>query len=499
MGPKSIFSRLEIRIYLRIFAVAMCMALGLTAFQYQYDYEQRISYLQSEMDRLQKGQLGIVAKHIWNPDPRRIKELFKDLIAASELTYLLVQGEDGDAIVETGGFQDKGRIHGSYPIYHEAEGERVFLGTLVLQIATHHIHSQMQSILTLSLAGNFAKVLVVFVTMMVMVKRYITTRLKAISEYFEAFDPDYLSYSSKLTLLDPKATRPDEVDQLVMGVNRMHKLLLMKSEIIERTTREQREKIDSTESELQKAHDQKANLLRALSHDITNPLTIVLGNVIVCEAAIRNSKPIDEKKITMIKWAANNIKDMIDSVRVADAISSGKMALQLEPVPLTMLLDNAKMMFSDKMANKGIRLAYDAQRFSGLYVEAHATSLSNQVFNNLISNAIKFSNEGSQITVEVSRHESRTIVTLTDKGIGIPEDMVSKLFDGDSAISRKGTHGEKGTGFGLLLIKSCMERFGGFIEVSSRSIDSHPTDHGTTFTLTFVSAEAPSMPCSKAA
>ena len=75
------------------------------------------------------------------------------------------------------------------------------------------------------------------------------------------------------------------------------------------------------------------------------------------------------------------------------------------------------------------------------------------------------------------------VVSVTDTGIGIPDTLLKTLFESNAKTSRLGTSGEKGTGFGLPICKSYMDLYGGKIEVTSKTADEFPDDHGTTFTL----------------
>jgi signal transduction histidine kinase len=109
--------------------------------------------------------------------------------------------------------------------------------------------------------------------------------------------------------------------------------------------------------------------------------------------------------------------------------------------------------------------------------------IGNHVLNNLLSNAIKFSYPDSTIEVNVDNRESEVVISVTDHGVGIPQDLIKRLFDPFSRTTRRGTNGEPGTGFGMLTVKSFVDMFGGRIEVSSKTIDDSPTDHGTTVSV----------------
>lgn len=104
----------------------------------------------------------------------------------------------------------------------------------------------------------------------------------------------------------------------------------------------------------------------------------------------------------------------------------------------------------------------------------------NLVLRNLMINAIKFSNKNSEITVKLEDSDEYNIISVIDKGIGIPEQDLPKLFNSKTKYTRTGTDGESGSGFGLLLCKEMIERNHGNIEVQSIE------GSGSTFSIKFL-------------
>ena len=100
-----------------------------------------------------------------------------------------------------------------------------------------------------------------------------------------------------------------------------------------------------------------------------------------------------------------------------------------------------------------------------------------------MSNAIKFSLPGGRIILETYDNEDHAVVEIKDNGIGIPNKMINHLFSAEKPTTSLGTAGEQGTGFGLPLARSFIDRFDGKIEVESRSADEHPKSHGMTFKI----------------
>lgn len=90
-----------------------------------------------------------------------------------------------------------------------------------------------------------------------------------------------------------------------------------------------------------------------------------------------------------------------------------------------------------------------------------------QILNNLISNAIKFSNIGEAVEVLVFETESNVKICVKDNDIGIPENVLSKIFYFSAVTTCQGTHGEKGTGFGMPIVSSFLQKFNGKINIET--------------------------------
>lgn len=103
-----------------------------------------------------------------------------------------------------------------------------------------------------------------------------------------------------------------------------------------------------------------------------------------------------------------------------------------------------------------------------LYVFADSDMLK-AVLRNLISNAIKFTNSDGAININAKENSENVTISVSDNGVGIPPDNLSKLFDISQVLMTKGTAEETGTGLGLLLCKEFVERHGGKIWVESEA------------------------------
>ena len=117
---------------------------------------------------------------------------------------------------------------------------------------------------------------------------------------------------------------------------------------------------------------------------------------------------------------------------------------------------------------------------------AEKVSLLNNILNNIVSNALKFSKSGDTILINIKKINNQVILEIKDQGIGMPDHIKENLFSKNHPTTRIGTSGEEGTGFGMLLMHTFLKTFNGTIETESFDIQNHPTNHGTLFRLKFI-------------
>ncbi|MCR9206248.1 MAG: HAMP domain-containing histidine kinase, partial [Halobacteriovoraceae bacterium] len=164
-------------------------------------------------------------------------------------------------------------------------------------------------------------------------------------------------------------------------------------------------------------------------------------------------------------------------------LKGGKIQVKPECVTVEGVVERAKLLFQDTLEKKNVTIEKDIPEDNLSFI-ADEVAFSNHVFNNIISNAIKFSYEGGKIIVKARAIDSENmVIEVKDNGIGMDSSLLSVIFESDKRTSRIGTGGEKGTGFGMPLIKSYVELFGGVVSIESTPDKEGVSIHGTTITL----------------
>lgn len=269
----------------------------------------------------------------------------------------------------------------------------------------------------------------------------------------------------------------EKARQTIVGLNRKLSRESMEIQVLNQTLEA---RVETRTKQLEKAVAENKSLVRLLCHDIRNPLTAIRGYVDL----LQDEPDSLDEYIKEIRQVSEMMDRMVVQVTQLEGVNSGKLQLELESVDIDTILVQARMIFNSRLSKKGVGLIYDAAA-SPVFVLAEEVGLCNQVINNLISNAIKFTPRGGRITIVVREEADCILVTVRDSGVGISENRLPRLFDLNHKTSTPGTDGEAGTGFGLPIVKMFMEKFGGGIEVISRCADQFPEDHGTSFVLRF--------------
>lgn len=255
--------------------------------------------------------------------------------------------------------------------------------------------------------------------------------------------------------------------------------------------------ISALKSSLVNRYNSQAAVSRILSHDLNNFMTVLKGSSNFLKRQVdlaAGALAVDEqsaKSIKRINDTVGRMENLLQNVRTLQSIDDGKMDLAVAPTKLGALLDEVILNFQERLAEKGIqivRIGLPSQEVFEKKILCERISTLNSVLGNVISNAIKFSNRDGKLEIVIEDRNTHVIVNVRDHGVGMDSVLLGKLFSKSEKTTRPGTENEKGTGFGMPIIKMFMEKFGGDVNVTSTEASVDPQNHGTTVTLSFKKA-----------
>jgi hypothetical protein len=231
---------------------------------------------------------------------------------------------------------------------------------------------------------------------------------------------------------------------------------------------------------LAKNEQVRANLLRAISHDLRTPLTSISGNanILLSSGDVMNS----EKKRKLYSdiyddslWLINLVENILSVTRIED----GTMHLNLSTELMDEVVTEALRHINRKSVEHKIKVTFD-EEFILARMDAR---LIVQVFINMIDNAVKYTPVGSEIGIRIRKEKGMVVTDISDNGPGIPKEEKSKIFNMFYTVNIKIADSRRSMGLGLALCKSIITAHGGEINVYDN------TPHGTVFRFTLPAAE----------
>jgi signal transduction histidine kinase len=211
------------------------------------------------------------------------------------------------------------------------------------------------------------------------------------------------------------------------------------------------------------------------SHELRTPLTVLKGTL---EVLIRKSRTQAEyeDKIKYSITEVNRLNNLVDQLLLLARFENQKQSLRIEKVYLNALILDILTLYSGKINTKKITINHS---FSKDYFIESDNYLVSIIISNIISNAIKYSEEQSEISIILSKKERKTICTISDNGIGIAAEDLDKIFNPFYRSSPTNHPEIKGSGLGLSIVKKIAQLLHTKFEIKSE------INHGTIVILSF--------------
>ncbi len=218
-------------------------------------------------------------------------------------------------------------------------------------------------------------------------------------------------------------------------------------------------------AELARLNDLKNQFLGMAAHDLRNPLSIVLS---YSEFLLESASALGTEQqhlLSQIHHLSRFMVRLVNDLLDVTAIESGQLLLDLWSADLTVLVRDNVGRNRLLASRKGIEIDLEVVDLPPTLLDATKIE---QVLDNLISNALKFSPPGSRVRVELARQDNQARLSVQDQGPGISPQDQERLFKPFQRTRDQSTGGEKSTGLGLVIVKQIVEGHGGRIELSSQ-------------------------------
>ncbi|MFH2142931.1 MAG: ATP-binding protein [Bacteroidota bacterium] len=309
--------------------------------------------------------------------------------------------------------------------------------------------------ITLSL--NLSAVIVAFITAL-LIARLIGKRINDMVKLSETISSG--NFNVKI-----KSGRRDELNRLGLSMTSMAETLNENFHNIARVNKE----LYLSKIEVEKNAKSKEQFFANMSHEIRTPLNAIIG--FSEQLGKTNLSEVQKKYLNAVQTSGNNLIELINDILDISKLNAGKIILEKVPFILSRQIASIMELFSIVAKEKGINLKSDIDNPSGDFLIGDPTRLS-QILINLVGNAVKFTQKG-EVTLRVKSYidEADSVwldFSVSDTGIGIPEEELSGIFDSFSQGCVDTTRKFGGTGLGLTIVKNLLELHGSIINVKSK-------------------------------
>jgi len=239
--------------------------------------------------------------------------------------------------------------------------------------------------------------------------------------------------------------------------------------------RAQMDSLQQADASLRLADQRKDEFLATLAHELRNPLApIRTGLQLLPRVA---GDPLRLRGLTdMMERQMGHLLRLIDDLLEVSRISTGKLTVLRERLDLRRVVETALESSASLVASRGHRLDVTLPD-EGAYVHGDLTRLA-QSLGNLVNNAAKYTPDGGRISVALDRAGEVAVLTVTDNGIGLPADMLERVFDMFAQVNQSMERSQGGLGIGLALVRSLVSLHGGTVSAQSPGLGG-----GSTFTI----------------
>ena len=238
---------------------------------------------------------------------------------------------------------------------------------------------------------------------------------------------------------------------------------------------ETNKKLIENEEALKIANATKDKFLSIIAHDIRNPIASMISFIRIMRRDFNDlTKEERNALIDELEKVVNNTNQLLDNLLLWVRSQSGKIEVKIVDTNLNNIISHVQDLFTSIAKNKNIDLIIEGD--TNIDIKTDVDML-NTILRNLVNNAIKFTHPQGTVTISTEISNGNLIISVSDTGIGMSEELQEKLFKIGEKVVQNGTNKETGSGLGLLLVKEFVTLLNGKLELESEK------GKGTTFRI----------------
>lgn len=219
--------------------------------------------------------------------------------------------------------------------------------------------------------------------------------------------------------------------------------------------------INNLSQSIKEQENIRKRLTGDISHELKTPLTNIQSHL---EAMIDGIWEPTEERLLSVKEEAERLSSLVSDMQKLNKYDESSIKLKKDNVNISDIICFVIFQFSNLAKSKNIKIEYEKKNIS-LYCDKDKIT---QALVNILSNAIRYSNEGSTIFIEEKLKDNKVIISIEDQGIGISEEDLKYVFERFYRADKSRTRATGGTGIGLTIVKSIVSSHGGEVKLESK-------------------------------
>jgi two-component system, sensor histidine kinase len=260
---------------------------------------------------------------------------------------------------------------------------------------------------------------------------------------------------TNVTLLD----RPASTRTLLSAIE-----AALRSRVKQYQIRDQLAALRAAELKLRETDRRKDEFLAMLAHELRNPLAPIRTAADSLPRLVERGDPRAEATLGVVRRQVQQLTRLVDDLLDVSRITQDRIEIQRSPVDLAAVVRQALESVDPQVNDK--RHSVRTAVASGLYVEGDSARLV-QCVSNIITNAVKYTDAGGEINVTLAAEGGRAVVTISDNGVGIPAELLPRVFELFVQNDRSLDRSQGGLGIGLSVVRRLIEMQGGTVSASS--------------------------------
>jgi len=492
-GIKSILSAYQSRGIGRRFAIYILMfssvvTLTITIIQLLYDYRRDVGILNDQLQEIQIIYQDTLSTSVWVHNKTGLNLQLEGMMRLPTILYVQVDDESGAKIEHRGIYREQRTLKKSFELSHIHREKKVFLGKVNvladLDVIYNRLLHKVVIIFISQLIKTFLVSLFILFLFHILVGRFLITMAEVTKKISAGSYRDKLDLGNDDELSDVSASFNEMTSKLVANMEALGKEVDERCRVqhaleehknrLEDIVREKTGDLIKANQNLQEsknaadaANKAKSMFLANMSHEIRTPINAMLGFSKMLKDkhfGTLNQKQIEH--VDHIIESTNRLLFLIDDILDLSRVEAGKIEISNAVFSIDRLLKRIAKTYSIETTQKG--LIFQVMAASNLLKHLVSDEYRiEQILRNLISNAVKFTEQGKIEVFVKMKSADEVIFEVRDTGIGIPQDKTEGLFDKFYQVDSSYTKKFAGAGLGLAISKELAELMGGEIWAES--------------------------------